>query len=180
MRQNWQLWEGGISEEQCDTFEEMCKHIELRDATVFKDKGTNPDKEIRNTEVGFIDNNNIQTTMKNYLDEANRNAFGVDAHYMPLAQYGKYSEGCFYDWHYDTNWTGETAYDRKLSICIQLSNPDDYEGGIFEFKDQAQPTKFKTRGSVLVFPSYLTHRVTEITKGERHSLVNWMEGPRWR
>ena len=47
MRQNWQLWEGILSDEQCDSFEEMCKHIQLRDATIFKDKGLGADKEIR-------------------------------------------------------------------------------------------------------------------------------------
>ena len=114
MRQNWQLWEGALSNEQCDTFEDMCKHIELRDATIFKDKGLGADKQIRTTQVGFIDNDIIQKTMRYYLEEANKNAFGVDAHYLPLAQYGKYSEGSFYDWHYDTNWSGETAYDRNF------------------------------------------------------------------
>ena len=42
------------------------------------------------------------------------------------------------------------------------------------------PEGFKAQGSVLVFPSYLVHRVSEITKGTRRSLVNWIEGPRWR
>ncbi len=71
-------------------------------------------------------------------------------------------------------------YDRKLSICIQLSNPDDYTGGEFEFKTLENPTGYKTQGSILVFPSYNEHQITEITSGTRYSLVGWMEGPRWR
>ena len=66
-------------------------------------------------------------------------------------------------------------------MVIQLSDPKDYEGGIFEFEDTLPKLEnFQTRGSVLVFPSYLRHRVTKITKGERKSLVNWLEGPRWK
>ena len=71
-------------------------------------------------------------------------------------------------------------YDRKLSVVVQLTDPSDYEGGIFEFKTVETPANFKTRGSILVFPSYLEHQVTEITEGTRYSLVCWAEGPRWR
>jgi len=33
---------------------------------------------------------------------------------------------------------------------------------------------------VLIFPSWLQHRVRPVTRGIRHSLVSWVEGPRWR
>ena len=71
-------------------------------------------------------------------------------------------------------------YDRKLSVVVQLTDPDEYEGGEFKFKYVEQPEGFNNRGSVLVFPSYLEHCVTPVTKGTRHSLVTWIEGPRWR
>ena len=71
-------------------------------------------------------------------------------------------------------------YDRKLSICIQLSDPEEYKGGEFQFKSLDSPTNYKTKGSILVFPSYNEHQITEITSGTRYSLVGWMEGPRWR
>ena len=71
-------------------------------------------------------------------------------------------------------------YDRKLSVVIQLSDPTTYQGGDFQFQDVETPVNFRTQGSILVFPSYLPHRVTEITDGVRYSLVDWLEGPRWR
>ena len=70
--------------------------------------------------------------------------------------------------------------DRKLSIIIQLTDENEYEGGNFEFKYIQTPESCRIQGSVLVFPSYNEHRVTEVTKGVRNSLVCWMEGPRWR
>ena len=180
MRQNWQLWEGVLPKETCEKYLTACSHLTLTSATVFKSKDYTPDESVRATQVAFVTNTEIQDTLKWYLDEGNRNAFNVDASYLPATQYGEYSKGSFYDWHYDVNWKGESAYDRKLSICVQLCNPSEYEGGNFEFKEVEQPTGFKTQGSILVFPSYLTHRVTEVTSGTRKSLVNWMEGPRWR
>jgi PKHD-type hydroxylase len=180
MRQNWQLWEGVLPKETCEKYLEACSYLNLQDATIFKSKNHKPDHAVRTTKVAFVNNKEIQNTIRWYLEEANRNAFNVEVNYLPNTQYGEYSEGSFYDWHYDVNWKGERAYDRKLSICVQLCDSSEYEGGDFEFKEVEQPIGFRTQGSILVFPSYLTHRVTKVTKGTRKSLVNWMEGPRWR
>ena len=89
-------------------------------------------------------------------------------------------QGSFYDWHYDVNWKGESAYDRKLSICVQLCNPSEYEGGNFEFDEVKTTADFRSKGTVLVFPSYLRHRVLPVTSGIRRSLVAWFVGPRWK
>jgi PKHD-type hydroxylase len=77
---------------------------------------------------------------------------------------------------------------RKLSVVISLSDPKDYEGGDFEFQfrgsDDPTLTKIvpeiKPKGSVLVFPSYIWHRVKPITKGLRYSLVAWVRGNPYR
>jgi PKHD-type hydroxylase len=73
-------------------------------------------------------------------------------------------------------------YDRKISIIIQLTDPSEYEGGEFEMDYQyEQPNKedLKKKGTIIVFPSFIPHRVTELTKGTRKSLVAWVEGPKF-
>jgi PKHD-type hydroxylase len=72
---------------------------------------------------------------------------------------------------------------RKLSVSIQLSNEDEYEGGELvlyrhSFRDPA--TAPKTRGTVIVFPSYVIHEVTPVTKGLRKSVIAWIIGPRFK
>jgi PKHD-type hydroxylase len=52
---------------------------------------------------------------------------------------------------------------------------EDYEGGEFEFFDDKRLIKEKT-GTVIVFPSYIVHRVRPVTKGIRYSLVVWFCG----
>jgi PKHD-type hydroxylase len=99
-------------------------------------------------------------------------------------QYTKYhgsSQG-HYDFHSDVHWPSPTDRDRKLSFVMQLSDPSEYTGGQFEFTHiQDFPTaKFAAKGSILVFPSALFHRVTPVTEGTRRSLVSWIEGPCWR
>ena len=45
----------------------------------------------------------------------------------------EYSKEDFYEWHHDVWWTNPRAHDRKLSVVIQLSPPESYTGGDFEF-----------------------------------------------
>ena len=181
MRQAWQLWEGKIHPMICEKLMQECKEeLTLRDGTVFSDDDYKPNSEIRKTKLGFTGNSEIKKLIEYYGFEANRSTFNFDVDYIPDAQFGEYSKGSFYNWHHDVNWQGTSMYDRKLSVVIQLSDPTTYEGGNFEFQDVETPVNFRTQGSILVFPSYLPHRVTEITDGVRHSLVDWLEGPRWR
>ncbi|MGB0178111.1 MAG: 2OG-Fe(II) oxygenase, partial [Owenweeksia sp.] len=83
------------------------------------------------------------------------------------------------DWHMDFG-AGEISH-RKLSMTVQLSDPADYEGGDLEFMiNQKVVTAPRTRGTVIVFPSFILHRVTPVTKGVRHSVVGWVSGTPFR
>jgi PKHD-type hydroxylase len=72
---------------------------------------------------------------------------------------------------------------RKLSFTLNLTEPESYEGGnlMFDFGDHSE-NKFyeckeiRPQGSIVVFPSFVQHCVTPVTKGTRFSLVNWMCG----
>lgn len=101
---------------------------------------------------------------------------GVETN-VQLARYDGAERG-FYGWH--TDFAGVRPL-RKLSISIQLSTSDDYEGGDLELMYGTEPQKLdRTRGAFIVFPSFMLHRVTPVTRGTRWSLVSWILGPRWR
>ena len=63
---------------------------------------------------------------------------------------------------------------RKLSMTIVLNN--DYEGGEFQFFNYKDQLIKEKKGTVIVFPSYMVHRVRPVTKGTRYSLVVWFCG----
>ena len=71
---------------------------------------------------------------------------------------------------------------RKLSISIQLTNPEEYEGGELKLYDGEEDGTLmdKTQGTLIIFPSYILHEVTPITKGERNSLVTWVTGKQFK
>jgi PKHD-type hydroxylase len=87
-----------------------------------------------------------------------------------------------YTWHMDKhiayNGIISNSSPRKLSLIMQLSDPSEYEGGDIELFYENEPVKVeKEKGFICVFPSWIMHRVTPVTKGTRRSLVIWMSGP---
>ena len=135
----------------------------------------------------FRQNKDIVDTIISFVNEANRDFFGFDifncTYDLQFTEYHSETNGK-YDWHHDVWWYNPRPHDRKLSVVIQLSSPDSYTGGNFEFRmpetDHNELNKFKMQGSILVFPSFFVHRVTPLLTGTRYSLVSWVEGPKFR
>jgi PKHD-type hydroxylase len=140
-----------------------------------------------------------------YIERANRENFlydirNIDGENM---QYTEYGVGEFYGWHNDAgischykpvsvgNHDERREKDfiqenlelvRKLSFVVQLSDPEDYEGGNLQLIAEDGKSYFAPRkkGTVIVFDSRTSHRVLKVTKGKRKSLVGWVVGPRWK
>ncbi|MGY9049382.1 MAG: 2OG-Fe(II) oxygenase, partial [Rhodobacterales bacterium] len=88
-------------------------------------------------------------------------------------------EGHF-DWHADIG-DGVVAARRKLTMVVQLSSEKGYEGGALEIMPSANVVSAgRVRGTATLFPAFQLHRVTPVTKGERHSLTVWAHGPGFR
>jgi PKHD-type hydroxylase len=112
----------------------------------------------------------------------NSQFYGFDIHGLcEDIQFTEYyaSEKGHYDWHQDSG--PNTIAPRKLSIVIQLSDPADYDGGDLQILASREPTSVDKRlGLATVFPSFILHRVTPVTRGTRRSLVAWIAGPKFR
>lgn len=180
MRQQWQLWTGAASDEQVAQIIKAGELNSPEKATIFSNPNT--DNETRKSIVRWVHDLSIRDFLWEYVKQANINAFGVDVANFAELQFTEYhaSEGGHYDWHHDIDWAGEKPSDRKLSITVQLSDPSEYTGGDFQFNECETPANAKEKGTILVFPSYLQHRVTPVLSGTRKSLVAWFHGPRWR
>ena len=138
---------------------------------------------VRRSQTAWIFNQHLLMFLHKFADQANVQTFNVDMNMVADIQYTVYeaSENGHYDWHIDTAFMDNRPTDRKLSVTVQLTDGSEYEGGDFEIEGVNMPTHIlKKKGTVLVFPSYLKHRVTPVTRGTRKSLVAWFEGPHWR
>jgi PKHD-type hydroxylase len=69
---------------------------------------------------------------------------------------------------------------RKLSLVLLLTETSQFEGGDLQLFTNEIQTPEQLRGRVIGFPSYMSHRVTPVTKGQRKSLVCWVGGPHFR
>ena len=111
-----------------------------------------------------------------YAVVANREMWNFDIWGFPDdLQYTTYfGDGGHYDWHVDL---GPTMSNRKMSVVLQLSTPEEYEGGELQINIGSEVMSVKKElGLLCFFPSFLLHRVTPVTSGVRQSLVTWLGG----
>ena len=146
--------------------------------TIGDDSETNP---VRKSTIKWIHHDQFSAWLYerivNLAISANNDMWGFNLHsVLDSIQYTEYyDDGGHYDWHVDVG-PGNINH-RKISITIQLSDPEDYEGGDFELWTGGEfKTLPKSKGDAILFPSFLLHRVTPITKGTRKSLVLWIGG----
>jgi len=105
-------------------------------------------------------------------------AWGFDIETSEQTQLGEYQVGGHYDWHVDEEFFNkEKGKHRKISVVMQLSDPDSYENGDLILDYTQKIPASRARGSIVAFPSELMHKVTPVTKGVRHSATLWLNGP---
>jgi PKHD-type hydroxylase len=186
MKYDYWLWESEISSDIIDNMVIKCEKNKLVQAEVngrLNADDYNPS--IRQSKVRWVNDLDIKDKIWHYVTTANAAAFGFDIISMFRLQYTTYlgEDKGYYGWHTDNTYVNDSFYDRKLSIVIQMTDPKEYEGGVFELdngSDVVTPEGFNKKGSILVFPSFYKHRVTPVTKGIRNSLVSWVEGPHFK
>ena len=115
--------------------------------------------------------------MQAIIRKVNQQVYKFDlSGFAETFQYRVYhgSEGGHYYWHID--W-GLKQIQRKLSASVQLTDPAGYEGGDLQFRGVREiETAPRARGVVIVFSSFIQHRVTACTKGTRKAVVVWTAG----
>jgi PKHD-type hydroxylase len=152
-------------------------------------------KKKRNSDIVWMNDRWIYNQIQPYIHEANRSAgWNFKWDHSESCQFTKYKKGQYYDWHCDSD---NEPYQkqkedpingkiRKLSVTVTLSDPKNYKGGELEFDFRnMDPDKKRNihkckeilpKGSVVVFPSFVWHRVCPVKSGERNSLVIWNLG----
>ena len=170
-----------FSPEQCNAIIEACEKPLWLQGEV---NNGQIDKKLRNVrQQGLMMNEEgwPHTRILQLMKQANEARFKFDVsgfmnYDAPMIM--EYGKGCHYDWHIDV---GKAVPNRKLSYTIQLSKPDDYEGGDLEFLGTETNTEaFRQQGTCIIFPSFLAHKVTKVKNGTRYAVVGWVHGPTYK
>ena len=173
-------FEKGFSSKDVSRINNLTKKGSLQEASVLSGAGKNT----RDSSIKWLTPDDkhswIYDTLIHYIQEAN-SIWKFDLYnVIDDIQYTEYKGGGnHYDWHVDIG-PGSISH-RKVSVIVQLSDPSEYKGGELQINTGGQiKTIPQVKGSVVIFPSYLLHRVTPVTTGLRKSLVLWAGGNHYK
>ena len=173
-------FESALTDEFCDLIISQGKEQEQIEGTLNSDSTSDPS--FRRGKVAWIEDNWVTKVLNAYVEQANKYAnWNFILTDKERVQFATYKKGDFYDYHRDCDII-QPLY-RKLSVTVQLSDPETYKGGdlfIRHFWGETNlpiDEQLRSRGTIIVFPSLLLHSVTRVIKGTRHSLVQWYSGP---
>ena len=182
-------WENAITPERCqeiidsagDTFTPAGIGGSEDDSSAFR-----TDNKTRKTNIYWSQEQELFDMVGHYGASANRQGeWNLQTNAMESIQIGQYPTGGHYNWHVDglgiepMSAPGNEFLDgkvRKISFVLWLN--DDFEGGEFEFhKSHIKNNVIKPKqGTILLFPSWVMHRVKPVKKGTRYSAVSWLVG----
>ena len=140
------------------------------------------DLQVRRTELNWLPTNHkFNKILCDYVIKANEIQYHYNITKFTPCQFARYNVGDFYDFHQDNDCEFEVDI-RKLSMTVQLSDPETYEGGEFYFYDGNKKTEplLQEQGSIIIFDSREWHRISPVTEGVRYSLVSWTLGPAFK
>ena len=173
------FWNNAFSKEECQTIINIAKEKGL-----IKGKTNGDTKDVRDSKISWLYTIDKMDWVFRRVTDITLNLnerffkfdlFGINEGFQftnyeaPSGKYGK---------HVDR---GMNTSVRKLSISIQLTNPEEYEGGeLYLYDDNKGTLMDKTQGTLILFPSYVLHEVMPVTKGERNSLVTWVTGKQFK
>jgi len=165
-------------EHRLDLFleEEVEQIIELGDALVLEEGKVHGDKvnhSIRNSRIAWIHPEKDTWWLFDRAIMVFKSSLPFSS--LQSMQYTVYdSKGSHYDWHRDVG-SGDNIAKARINVAVlQLSNPNEYKGGVLQIKYEDQVIDvMKTKGMVTTFPIQLEHRVTPVTSGVRKTLIMW-------
>ena len=154
-------------------------------------------KKVRNSEVLFLNDPWLYNLITPYVRQANNaSGWNYDITWNESFQFTSYKKNQHYSWHQDGHEEPYKSTDpnfnnkiRKISVICSLTDSKEYQGGKVEIYNPNPNNKkivsheikeLKTKGTIVVFPSFIWHRVSPVTKGHRNSLVMWAIGPSFK
>lgn len=182
-RYNWWYWDSVIPKKICTDAIKEAEKSGFKSGKIGGSLGDiegTVNEEIRKNDVVWLPRMHVlECILSHYAREANV-SMGWDLDLSIVSdrvQIARYEDSEHYSFHNDI-LRFENGLERKMTAIMQLSAPEDYEGGELEVMNEV--VDHKMQGSIIVFPSFQFHRVKPVTKGVRYSAVCWISGPKFK
>jgi len=167
-----------LNNEDIDVIADLMATANFREGTT---SAGSEAKRVKNNHEMFISEAETQRLNNLVMGKLIKNKTYVDTAFaakIAAPYYARYSKGMNYGNHVDDPVMGppNQRYRSDISITIFLNGPEAYEGGELVINTQFGEQKVKLNaGDAVLYPSSSTHRVAEVTKGERLVAVTWLQ-----
>lgn len=135
-------------------------------------------------ELGTLRKSGVMDNIEDLIDNTNSHFFNFNT--RNFTRFDSVNHNIYkanvagrYDWHYDGEQF-DKGYTSKLTTLVNLSEKKYQGGDLYIWWGEILHIKEFLPGTVLVFPSFMAHKVTPVTKGERITLALWKKGPWWQ
>jgi len=193
IKNSYVLYPGVIPKDKCEEI------IQRGISSVEEAKVNHPSgRKVRKSNIAWLHDKDLFKLVSPYILDANANAgWGYEISMYESLQFTCYEQDGHYGWHIDGGSDHLSAYTkeqvepgnpkigkiRKLSMTLNLTDKNNYEGGNLEFDlgrhgnpQYISSPDVRTQGTIIVFPSFISHQITPVTSGTRYSLVVWALG----
>jgi len=142
-------------------------------------------KQLKTNLVKWSILNSFFPTLWDVITQTNLENFGYDIAPLnitnDIVHYNVYSSKTkdTYNWHTDT--LPDERLDIKFTVLINISETV-YKGGQFKLfvNNEYEVPELNTSGNMVMFKSYLNHKVEKVTSGERKTLSLFVKGPSFK
>lgn len=198
MKSMFMHYKGGLTREECDLILGHASKLPHEAGTIrCADNQCRVMEDMRVSEIAWIRWDDpvmrwLFDRMVIFVAEANMKCFQFELANWPrlsfrsiqFTQYhaapaGEDEKAGRFEWHRDMRWceNSNVEADRKITACVMLSDPEEYEGGQFHLEEANLEDRYTRKGDVLIFPSIFRHKVDAVTRGTRNVLAFWADGP---
>jgi len=108
------------------------------------------------------------------LQYINQHHFKLDLYLHWECFFARYDQGMHYNSLHIDCIAGD--HQRKLSFSLLLN--DDFQGG--DFATVTESSVACDAGKLLVFPSFLPHKISPVESGTRYAIFGWIYGPNFK
>lgn len=182
-RYSYWYWDAVVPKKLCTDIVKEANKLGFKSGKIVgndKDFEGTLNEEIRKNDIVWLPRMHIaECILSHYSREANI-SMGWELDLTTVndnVQVARYESTEHYTYHNDI-LRFQNGSERKMTAILQLSDPNDYEGGNLEI--MSDKVDHKMQGSIIVFPSFHVHRITPVTSGVRYSAVCWISGPKFK
>jgi len=183
----WQ-WPGYLNTEKIKDINKIIASSSLEDEPVklaATNIGATPKKFLKTKLIPFSVIHQFFPDLWDRITVTNLEHFGYDiVPINPVADsvhYNLYSSKTKDEYHWHIDGTDTPLVDLKFTILINISDSS-YRGGDFKLfnNNEYKVPELDVPGNMIMFKSFLNHKVEKVTAGERKTLCLFIKGPAFK